>query len=219
MQGDVIIKMNGNAVNSASDVNAETIKSKGNVIVLEYLRDGKTHIVNVTPAKDVNGLYRLGVFIRNDLTGLGTVTYYTSDGSFASLGHPVINENGSIISVNSGSVYSATVIGVNKASRGKAGELRGTFLQDATIGKISKNSKVRLCGKIEKFNRFGYRLIECGVATQGKAQIYSTVNGSTPEYYDVDIVKTDHKNGQNKNLVIHVCDEELIKKGLSILSK
>ena len=44
----------------------------------------------------------------------------------------------------------------------------------------------------------------------GKAYIYSTINGISPKKYDVEIVKVDKFNRENKNYVIKIVDEELI---------
>ncbi len=217
LSGDVILSMNGEKVNSASEVNEQTVKSNGDIIVLEYSRNSAKKLCNVIPVKDVNGVYKLGLFVQDDLSGLGTVTYYNHDGSFASLGHPVTNEKGETLSVISGKVYSASVVGINKPVGFKAGELRGAFLTEKGIGKVNKNTKVGLYGKIEKFNKFGYKLIECGVAKIGKAQIYSTISGTEPKFYDIEIVKADHKNLNNKNLVIKITDKELLSETGGIL--
>lgn len=208
--GDVILSLNGVKVNGILEVNNQIIKSNCNVIVAEYLRLGEKRLCNITPVKDVNGVIKIGVFLRDDLSGLGTVTYYKPNGEFASLGHPITSEKGELVSVLTGNVFNASVIGVNKAVGLKAGELRGVFCGDKPIGKITKNTKVGLYGKIEKFKKIGYTLIECGKAVIGKAQIFSTVTGEEPKYYDIDIVKVERKNSQNKNIVIRVSDKELL---------
>ena len=44
----------------------------------------------------------------------------------------------------------------------------------------------------------------------GVAYIYSTIDGITPKRYEVEIVKVDKNNRENKNYVIRVTDDELI---------
>ena len=46
----------------------------------------------------------------------------------------------------------------------------------------------------------------------GKAQIISTVNGTEPKYYDIEITKIHRVNDEEKNMVIKVTDEELLGK-------
>jgi stage IV sporulation protein B len=44
----------------------------------------------------------------------------------------------------------------------------------------------------------------------GNAYIYSTVDGSCPKRYNIEIVKVDRFNKEHKNYVIKVTDEALI---------
>ena len=44
----------------------------------------------------------------------------------------------------------------------------------------------------------------------GNAYIYSTVNGVCPEKYDIEIVKVDKTNKENKNYVLKITDKDLI---------
>lgn len=209
--GDVIYNMGSFAVNSASDVSKVLNDYDGGEIVTKIVRDGQVKLIDVIPVKDVTGEYKLGIYLRDDLTGLGTVTFYRDDGSFGSLGHPVSDEKGKTYSVIGGEVYTSSVIGINKATRGKAGELKGMFIGEKPIGSIIKNTETGLFGKISKFDATSKIKVEVGKAKQGKAQIYSTVDGISPKYYDIDIVKTDFFTGSNKNLVIKISDKELLK--------
>ncbi len=209
--GDVIYNMGSLEINSASDLTLALKDYDSGEIVTKISRNGEVKLIDLVPVKDLTGEYKLGVYIRDDLTGLGTVTFYNEDGCFASLGHPVSDEKGKLFDVVGGQVYNSTVIGVNKATRGKAGELRGMFIGDKSVGDVKFNSSVGLYGKIHDFNAIEHKKIECGKARQGKAQIYSTVDGLLPKIYDIDIVKTDYFSGSNKNLVIKISDKELLK--------
>ena len=209
--GDVIYSMGNATVNSAHDVSNVLSSYDGGEIVTKIMRDGDIKLLDVIPVKDVLGEYKIGVYLRDDLSGLGTVTFYKDDGSFGSLGHPVSDENGKTYSVIGGEVYTSRIIGINRATRGKAGELKGVFIGDKSIGKIIKNTQSGLYGKIDSLDLSTKTKIELGKAKQGNAQIYSTVDGITPKYYDIDIVKTDFFTHSNKNLVIKISDKELLK--------
>lgn len=209
--GDVILNMNETNVNDAKDISSVLNQCDGEEIITRISSAGEIKIVDITPVKDVTGDYKLGLYVRDDLTGLGTVTYYNKDGTFASLGHPISSQNGDVLSVIGGNVYDASVIGVNKASKGKAGELKGLFIGAKKRGIIAKNTKVGLFGKYDDFNELEYRKIQCGDAEQGKAQIYSTVDGTQPKLYEIDIIKVDFKSSSNKNLVIKISDKQLLK--------
>lgn len=208
--GDIILSMNGKLVNNANDIAGVISKYKEGCILTKISRNQKVKLVEIFPAIDVSGVFKLGLFIRDDLSGLGTVTYYKEDGSFASLGHPVCDNNGALYNVISGKVYQSSIIGVNKAQKGKAGELRGIFTCDKEIGKINVNTKVGLYGCVYKFNPQKHTKIYCEKAVQGKAQIYSTIDGVIPKFYNIEIVKTDLNSKSNKNLVIKITDKDLL---------
>ncbi len=211
IEGDVLLAFNEKAVNSPTDVATFMDSYESGEIVTKLLRNGKTKLVDITPAQDLTGKYRLGVYLRDDLSGLGTVTYFNGDGSFASLGHAVTDGNGTTYNVIGGEVYNSTVVGVKKAEKGKAGELKGMILNAKSIGSIERNSCVGLYGKVDKFNSKNQIEVQLGKAKPGTAEIYSTVDGNSPKYYSIDIVRADYITGTNKNFVIKITDKELLK--------
>ena len=215
--GDVILSLNGKDVNSNMDIANFLKEYDGGAVVSEILRDNDKKLLNVYPEKDLNGNYRLGIFVKEDLQGLGTVTFMTNEGKFASLGHPVANEKGEVLNIVDGSVYNSSIIGVTKGIRGKAGELKGMFIGSKPIGKITSNKEVGMYGELYNFNPLDYKKIQTGKAVVGKAQIYSTIDGNTANYYDIEIVKTDFRQGNVKNLVIKIIDKDLILKTGGIL--
>lgn len=208
--GDVILSMNGVEVNTATDIDKVLKEYKSGFIITEIMRGNQKKLCDVFPEKDVMGNFKLGIFIREDLNGLGTITFLTDNGTFASLGHPVSSESGEIYNLKSGDVYESSIIGVNKAHRGQAGELKGVFIGSKPIGSITINTNVGLFGKLNKFNPLEYVKIPVGQAKIGKAEIFSTVDGQTPKKYEIEIVKIDNRIGNNKNYVIKVTDKELL---------
>ena len=98
--GDTILSLNGVEVNSSKDIQNFLSEYNSGFIVTEIERSGCKKLVDLFPEKDlISNSYKLGVFIRDDLSGLGTITFVDEKGNFASLGHPVSSENGSVLSV------------------------------------------------------------------------------------------------------------------------
>ena len=209
--GDIILSMNGKQITSSGDVNLTLKNYKGGNIITEIERNGNIMLKDVYPAKDMTDNFRLGVFLRDGISGLGTVTYIDEKGNFASLGHPVTDENGKVCSVSGGEVFNCSVVGVNRAERGKTGELKGLFLGGENIGSISGNSAVGLFGKFTNFNSENYQKVEISNAKIGVAEIFCTVDGVTPKKYDIEILKSDLRNNVTKNLVIKITDKSLLK--------
>lgn len=205
--GDIILSIDDVSVNSASDIE-KNIK-KDSLIKLKIKRCGEIIEKNIKPAKDLSGSYKLGVFIRDDVCGIGTVTYINNN-RLASLGHPIIDENGEIIEIMGGSIFSCKITGCIKGEKGKAGELRGVFNKLNKVAKIDKNLITGVYGEYQR-NDNKLDKIEIGVAKIGDASIYTTIDGDKPKEYKITIIKIDASE-ENKNFVIKVLDKELLDK-------
>ena len=214
--GDCIVAADDICIKSISDLNAALGRSNGKPIKLTVKRNGESAETEVTPVKDAkSGQYKIGVLIRDTLTGIGTVTYiHKETHRFGSLGHAVATENCSELSIADSKVYLCSIIGVNKGTRGKAGELRGLFLNDKPLATAEKVCETGLYGTFDKDYDFSnLRVIESAPISQakiGKACIYSTVNGVCPQEFEISIVKVDEGQKDNKNFVIKITDSRLI---------
>ncbi len=221
--GDVIVSAEQQKVTSGERLIDIVNKKRGGECELEVLRNNETLIIKITPLYDDIALsYRLGVWVRDNAVGVGTVTYVTQDNKFSALGHPVSDsDTGTIMPIGEGKVYKCSVVGVKKGERGNPGELKGLFLKGAnTIGSISSNSKLGIQGSFnseEIANQFKsselYEVAFASDVTPGSAKIYTTIDGATPEYYNIEIVKTNHINSEGqKCMVIKITDENLLQK-------
>lgn len=215
--GDCIVAADGIAIKSISDLNAALERSNGKTIKLTVKRSGETAEVELTPAKDAKtGKFKIGVLIRDTLTGIGTVTYINKETlRFGALGHAVATENSSQLSIADSKVYSCSVVGVNKGVRGKAGELRGLFINDKPIATAERVCDAGLYGTFQKSYDFSrLRTVESAPVSEakiGKACIYSTIDGLFPQEYQISVVKVDANQKDNKNFVIKITDERLIE--------
>lgn len=214
--GDCILAVDGIRIKSIAELNAALERSAGNGVTLTVRRGGDTAEVSVCPVKEKkSGKFKIGVLIRDTLSGIGTVTYIDKKSMrFGALGHSVCDENSNSLEISDPKVYLCSVIGVNKGERGKAGELRGLFVNDKAIAKADKVCETGLYGSFEKSYDFS-RLetvdaAPISKASIGKAVIYSTVDGVCPQKYEIAIAKVDANNRDNKNFVIKITDERLI---------
>ena len=208
--GDIVLSIDNIDVNSSDDIE-KCLKNKSNVMV-KILRGDNIINFAITAKNDVFGNTKLGLFIRNNISGIGTITY-VKDGVFASLGHPILSEYGNLMEFIDGKLYNCTITGVVKGERGKAGELRGVFLQNEPFASIIKNNYTGVYGKISKDNlsKLNLRPIEIAKAEVGEATIYTTVDGNLPKEYNISIIKTDINESSNKNLVIKISDKKLLE--------
>ncbi len=210
--GDYILSLNGKKITKAEDIDEVLINYDGNPIIAEIKTENGKEIKNLTPVKDISGKYKLGVLIRDYLSGLGTVTFVAQSGKFVSLGHPITDDEGNLLTVAGGLVYRCEITSVEKGSRGHAGELKGQVLRNKVIGTVAANTAVGLSGEFTDKNVYiGLTKMQIDSPKQGPAEIYATVSGQKPTKYSAAIIKTDLGDKQNKNIVIKITDERLIE--------
>lgn len=212
VERDVILNVGHNETNTFEEVDDVLSRHKGGSLLVTIKRGNEIIVKEVAPVKDLSGEFKLGVYLRDKLTGIGTVTYVESNGEVTALGHPICAENDQPIELKEGKLYSCSVYGIEKGERGKAGELRGMFLSDAVIGVIDKNLAIGIKGKLnDNFSLKDLNKIEVGIAKQGAATIFTTVNGTTPKEFSISIVKVDKNAKDNRNFVVKITDKKLIE--------
>lgn len=206
--GDVLLKIDNVETNCVKDI--EKAIRKGGEVYATLERQGETIIKQIVPAKDVNKCYKLGFFIRDCVTGIGTITFIKGN-KFASLGHPVVKNNGDIVEIVGGNVYLCNITGCVKGERGKAGELRGVFLKNNPVAKVEQNLISGVYGEIgSEFDTSLLKEVAIGDAVPGDATIFSTIIGNEPKEYSISIIKSDSYS-ENKNFVIKITDKELLQ--------
>ncbi len=220
ISGDRIVKIDGTDINCVSDISDLLLKCTGEDMEVEYIRNGETCITNVSPAFDtLTKSYKLGLWIKEDALGVGTLTYVLPDSlRFGSLGHAINNGNSNdILDISGGNIYECSVIGVKKGKSGTPGELVGMFSQTDSLGDIDKNTEYGVFGNYYDIDQVSQkRKIEIGgkaSARPGKATIISCINGESVGEYEIEIIKTNYQsNGGDKGLVFRVTDKTLLDK-------
>lgn len=208
--GDVILSIDGNEVNNVSDIE-KAINGKSTIIA-EVLRDKDIILKDVTLAKDNNGKRRLGLFIREGINGIGTITFI-KNGKIASLGHPVLDENQFPIEIVGGKLYDCSISGCIKGEKGKPGELKGLILRKNNIATINSNTNYGVYGDVENIDYSKLCKVELGKAEIGDAKIISTIDSDKPTEFDISIIKNNNPyDKDSKNLIIKITDKRLLQK-------
>ena len=220
--GDIITHLNGVEIKDITDINKILENSNGENILVNAKRSGELFTTNIKPELDVQTKkYKLGIWIRDDAMGVGTLTFVNPENlRFASLGHAIADvDTGENFEVAGGEIYRCNVIGVKMGKRGVPGEILGLFIQGKNKqGDIDKNCEFGVYGDLNENNDFilGKTKIKVGgklSAKPGKATILTCVNGTEIKEYDIELIKTNYQTtGNSRGMVIKVTDEELIKK-------
>ncbi|MDR0983874.1 MAG: SpoIVB peptidase [Ruminococcus sp.] len=221
--GDIIIRVNGQKVGSNNEIKAYIKHCNGEPIPVELKRNGDTKTLLLTPEYSVTGKrYEAGMWVRDSSAGVGTVTFYEpSTDSFGGLGHPVCDvDTGEIIPVSGGEVAQVEITGVVKGEKGIPGELSGRFTGNKSIGKITKNNRYGIFGKLYDYDS-GSEPIPMALKQEiheGAASIITTLDGENPKEYSIEIEKIDYKASEStKNMVIKITDSELLSKAGGIV--
>ncbi len=216
-EGDIITKIDGENVESLSQIQ-QVLQKSGEEVEVEYLRKNKVFKSLVKTKRDDSGNLKLGIWVKDDVTGIGTLTFVNKNNKeYGALGHAIVEGNGgNIVPVSHGDVFECKLIGINKGKRNSPGELRCVFSNYKSKGSISENSKFGITGVLNDFKGFvdenltaklGGRL---GVK-MGDAKIVSSISGIREEY-DIEIIKANYqKSAKDKSLVFRVKDKRLLE--------
>ena len=219
--GDIITHINGIEVNNVDDIAQVLSTCNGEKVKLSVKRNGELSEIFIEPALDrITNTYKLGLWIKEDAVGIGTLTFVNATTKrFGSLGHSINDsETNECIDVSGGNIYESKILGIKKGKSGKAGELIGTFSRENVIGSVDKNCEYGVYGFVDDVENFivDKTSIDIGgrlSAKPGKAQILSCLDGETIETYDIEIIKTNFQSSCNeKSMVIRVTDKDLIEK-------
>ena len=211
-EGDRILRIDDTAISSAQDVRGALSKSDGQVDI-SILRGTKTKRLTLCPTPTQNGP-KLGVYLKQGATGIGTVTYYQpEEQKYAALGHGVNTPNGNLLQLTRGSIFSANVQTVKKGAIGAPGQLMGALTQPEPMGTIEKNMAQGVFGHINFAPKTEpLPAAETSQIHTGKATIRSTVSGDTLREYSVEILKI-YPNAKDRcrNMLLKVTDPQLLE--------
>ena len=213
-EGDIILAMNGEEVDDLEDFAEELREHKGKTVTLTVMREAKTFTCELTPVLSKDGEYRLGLWLRDKVAGIGTVTYYDpKSGEYGALGHGINDpESGTLIPITAGKTFDASVVDVVRGKSGDPGELTGSFDTGAVFGTVAGNTVYGIFGKCGNVNCGDVMETAAqGEAKVGAAQIISTVDGKEPRLYDIRIDKI-RRSGGEERYQLTVTDPALLER-------
>ena len=207
--GDEIVSLDGQSVDSAQDL-YDALKRSGGTVTLQLRREGRDRQVRLSPAATADGP-RLGVYIREGVTGIGTVTWYDPDrGTFGCLGHGISDSRGTLAPMESGWVYEAAVESVKRGLPGQPGQLRGAVQAQTPAGSLRSNTAFGVFGSGASWTGEALPAAEPEQVRPGPAQILSNVQGDEVSLFDVEILKC-RPDGNGRDLVLRVTDPALLE--------
>lgn len=210
-EGDQITEIDGRQIRCTEDVRKALTVSDGDVDI-SIVREKAVHQLEVQPSITSDGP-KLGVFLRQGITGVGTVTFYDPDsGIFGALGHGVNDTNGDLVSMVSGSAYAASVETIKKGKVGDPGQLMGSVTSQIPIATLSKNTLQGVFGTASvPFSGDALPTAAISEIQTGPAKIRSTIQDGDVQEYSVDILKIYPSSGADgRNMLLRITDERLL---------
>ena len=215
--GDVIESINGEAVTTNEQVASLVEKSNGKPLTFHIRRDNISFDIKFVPAKSVNeNRWKAGLWVRDSSAGIGTLTFYDPQTyTFGGLGHAVCDvDTGEALPISSGEVVPAKIFGINRGVSGSPGELRGSFTS-GTLGDLLINGETGIYGTLTHLPD-AIETVPVAMKQQvrsGKARVLTTIDGTTPKLYDIEIDQVRYNDSSpTRNMVIVITDTELLEK-------
>jgi len=216
--GDYIVALEGKEIQSIDDL-TETLENwDGGDMLLKILRNNEEVEVRVTPVRTEDSKYKIGVWIRQDAQGIGTLSYVDSENHFAALGHSITDvDTSQRIDISSGRLYQSNILSIVKGQNGVPGEMVGNidYKYGQILGTIESNNDNGIFGTLSDDVKLydesqalpvGFR----HEVEKGPAIVRCCVDGEVKDY-DVEIESLELGSaGKNRDMVIKITDEDLL---------
>lgn len=208
-EGDFITAVGGREVESAAAFIEAVGALGGECADVTVLRGDDAVHIPVQPVKSADGRWLMGIWLRDSISGIGTVTFCDPEtGTFGALGHSVSDgEAGCRMPIREGSITDAEIVSVVPGASGTPGELNGCADMNTVKGSIEHNTENGIYGKA--LVRLGSRVLETGDIMPGKASIVCTVKGRCEQEYSVDINRV-YRDADGTHVMLTVTDRELL---------
>ena len=211
--GDVIVSIDNEKVTSVEDMIAKVSNSDGTVKI-GYIRNDITKYTDLELYKE-NNTYKTGIYVKDSITGIGTLTYIDPNTKlFGALGHEIIEKNtGQLLESDNGTIFDSEVISIEPSTNGNAGEKNARYYIERINGNVFENTTHGIFGKYIQAideNKL-YKVANFNEIKKGKAKILTVLDGTEVKEYDVEITKL-NQNQKVKNITFTITDPILLEK-------
>lgn len=217
--GDYICEIDGKVLTGKRQLMQLVRENQGEPMELQVIRHQETIKLEMTPVETEDGSYKLGIWVRDNIQGIGTLTYVEPDGTFGALGHGISDtDTGERLEISDGDLYRADILSIRKGTAGTPGELRGVinYREENRIGTICGNSQYGIRGQMEpgKYSE-SMKKIPTGLKQEiqtGKAEIRCDIGDGIREY-QCEILEIDsNARDTNKCFVLRITDDDLLSR-------
>lgn len=214
--GDIIVSINDTEVTNINDM-LKMIKTDENSIELKigYKRNNELNYTNLKLEKDKTGVFKTGLYVKDSITGIGTLTFIDpKTDRFGALGHSITDSKTNVkFDIKDGKIFKSSITSIDKSRDGEPGEKNAKFYFDTNYGTIDKNLETGIYGTYsEDYN--SNKLVEVGLISDiklGRAYIKTTLDDNLKKDYEIEIINI-IEDDDTKNILFKITDEVLLKK-------
>lgn len=214
-KGDMIIKADGDDVNSIDEFIEKIKNSNQKSIKITYKRNKKEYDTNLMLINE-NNTIKTGLYVKDTITGIGTLSFIDPNTKlYGALGHEITDNSSEVkVDIKDGKIYESNVTSIEKSIRGEPGAKKARTDNTNIFGNINENTTSGIFGKyidnIKENNLYdvaSYKDIKLG-----EAKIITVLNGNEKKEYSINILKVNNDENDNKNILFEVTDKDLISK-------
>ena len=216
--GDYIQSVNGQAVDTKQELVDIIDRLETQEVILSLEREGEEFDIRLDAVKCSKEEYKLGIWVRDNAQGLGTITYLTAESEFGALGHGIHDvDTSKLLEISNGRVYTTSIKDIQKGEYGIPGGMEGIIVYNSynMLGAIEKNTDAGIFGRIDRIDTLFTDQTPIEITSkeevkEGNAIIRCAVEGKVKEY-EVEIKKVDTDAREiNKGILLEITDEELL---------
>lgn len=213
--GDKILKLNDKKIDSITSMIKIINESTNNTVEFTIIRENEEKTIKLDLVKDNDNIVKTGIYVKDKITGIGTLTYIDPETKiFGALGHEIDEKTtASKFEISDGTIFNANVVGIEKSTNGRAGEKNATYDRNKVFGTIKENEISGIFGLYtNQLDR--NRILEVGNSDEikpGKAYIKTVIENSKIDEFEINIINID-KYSKTKNILFEIKDKKLLSK-------
>ena len=212
--GDNIVDINGVKIENVKDIFEILENINDDEVKVGLIRDEK--YINENIKLKIDREYKkLGLWVRDKISGMGTLTFYDPEKSvFKGIGHAITDsDTNELLKIKQGYIYKPKNLNVEKGIKEKNGYLYSDFDLNNPIGQLKYNSNFGITGVFNSEKEKSIQLIEIGNKDDiklGRAYILLEDKTKNIMSYEINInsISTDKQN--TIQISIEVIDDRLI---------
>ena len=220
--GDRIIKINGIPVNNSDELsNVINENIKDDYVEVEFIRNNKILNGKLYLGEE-NDLYKTGLYIKDSIVGIGTLTYIDPITKiYGALGHEIrTNESNRKVEIKDGDILTSSITSINKSRDGYVGSKNANINYQNKIGIINKNTTKGIFGKYTSKlpNKETLEVATFDEIKLDNAYILTVLNDNQIEEFNIKIVdKYSRQKDTQKAFSFEIIDNKLLQKSGGII--